>query len=174
MVPEWLRKWPNSYAVEIDFCYHCKMVSVYNPSITSKIMLPDGQLDHWPVNSHCRPLNTSFHDWHQMNKKWKYYNILYFSCWPPCCQCNFLLPTVIRPGPWFNIKMTSYQYRKSHCGDKTVVRSSYLHNGVSYTCKMSSLYLISPLVPFTNNSRNNRSIKIRIWISNYIHKFMLV
>ena len=37
------------------------------------------------------------------------------------------------PGPWFNIKMSSYQYRKSHCGDKTVVRSSYLHNGISYT-----------------------------------------
>ena len=27
------------------------------------------------------------------------------------------------------------QYRKSHCGDKTVVRSSYLHNGISYTGK---------------------------------------
>ena len=45
-----------------------------------------------------------------------------------------------RPGPWFNIKMSSYQYRKSYCGDKTVVRSSYLHNGISYTGKMSSLY----------------------------------
>ena len=46
------------------------------------------------------------------------------------------------PGPWFNIKMSSYRYRKSHCGDKTVVRSSYLHNGISYTGKMSSLYWI--------------------------------
>ena len=45
-------------------------------------------------------------------------------------------------GPWFNIKMLSYQYRKSHCGDKTVVRSSYLHNGISYTGKMVSLYWI--------------------------------
>ena len=44
---------------------------------------------------------------------------------------------------WFNIKMSSYQYRKSHCWDKTVVRSSYLHNGISYTGKMSSLYWIS-------------------------------
>ena len=34
------------------------------------------------------------------------------------------------PVPWFNIKMSSYQNRKSHCGDKTVVRSSYLHNGI--------------------------------------------
>ena len=45
-------------------------------------------------------------------------------------------------GPRFNIKMSSYRYRKSHCGDKTVVRSSYLHNGISYTSKMSSLYWI--------------------------------
>ena len=48
-------------------------------------------------------------------------------------------------GPWFNIKMSSYQYRKSHCGDKTVVRSSCLHNGISYTGKMSSLYWIRAL-----------------------------
>ena len=27
----------------------------------------------------------------------------------------------VGPGPRFSIKMTSYQYRKSHCGDKTVV-----------------------------------------------------
>ena len=45
-------------------------------------------------------------------------------------------------GPRFNIKMPSYQYRKSHCRDKTVVRSSYLHNGISYTGKMASLYWI--------------------------------
>ena len=47
-------------------------------------------------------------------------------------------------GPWFNIKTSSYHYRKSHCGDKTVVRSSYLRNGISYTGKMVSLYWISP------------------------------
>ena len=50
------------------------------------------------------------------------------------------------PGPRFNMKMSSYQYRKSHCGDKTVVRSSYLHNGISYTGKMPSLYWIGALV----------------------------
>ena len=51
-----------------------------------------------------------------------------------------------KSGPWFNIKMLSYQYRKSHCGDKTVVRSSYLHNRISYTGKMTSLYWNAPLV----------------------------
>ena len=45
-------------------------------------------------------------------------------------------------GHWFNMKMSFYQYRKSHCGDKTVVRSSYLHNGISYPGKITSLYWI--------------------------------
>ena len=43
---------------------------------------------------------------------------------------------------WFNIKMSSLQYRKSHCGDKTIVRSSYLHDGNSSTCKIVPLYWI--------------------------------
>ena len=45
-------------------------------------------------------------------------------------------------GPCFNIKMSSYQHRKSHCGNKTVVGSSYLHNGISYTGKTASFYWI--------------------------------
>ena len=52
--------------------------------------------------------------------------------------------SILPPGAWFNTKM-SYHYRKSHCGDKTVVRSSYLHNGISYTGKMTSLYWIAAL-----------------------------
>ena len=59
----------------------------------------------------------------------------------------------LTPGPWFNMKMSSYQYRKSHCGDKTVVRLSYLHNGISYTGKMSSLYWIKPRAHFQSHTR---------------------
>ena len=44
-----------------------------------------------------------------------------------------------RPGSRFNIKMSSYQNRKSHCGNKMVVRSSYVHNGISYTGKTTEL-----------------------------------
>ena len=47
---------------------------------------------------------------------------------------------------WLNIKMPSYLYRKSHCGDKTILRPSYLHNGISYTGKMTSLYWIRALM----------------------------
>ena len=46
------------------------------------------------------------------------------------------------PGLRFNIKMSSYQYRKPHCGDKTILRPIYLHNGIPYTGKMISLYWI--------------------------------
>ena len=49
----------------------------------------------------------------------------------------------------FNIKILSYQYRKPHCGDKMVVRSSYLHNEISYTGKMSSLYWIWALAIYS-------------------------
>ena len=67
-----------------------------------------------------------------------------------------------RRGLWFNIKMSSYQYRKSHCGDKTVVRSSYLHTGISYTGTMAYLYWISPLGFFWN-----RTLEIEEWISDH-------
>ena len=60
------------------------------------------------------------------------------------------------PGPWFNIKMTSYQYRKSHCGDKTILRPSYLHNGIFFSGKMSSLYWI----------RAQITCVLRSWVPN--------
>ena len=49
-------------------------------------------------------------------------------------------------GPRFSIKMTSCQYGKSHCGDKSILRPSHLHNGISYTDEMTSLYWIGALV----------------------------
>ena len=49
------------------------------------------------------------------------------------------------PGGWFNKKMPSYQCRKSHCGDKTILRPSYLHNEIAHTGKMTSLYWIRTL-----------------------------
>ena len=56
------------------------------------------------------------------------------------------LCNILKPEPWFNIKMLSYQYRKSHCRDKTILRPSYLHNGISYTGKTASLYWIGAQV----------------------------
>ena len=66
------------------------------------------------------------------------------------CKKSFhlMMPPAVEvswPRGWFNIKITSYHYRKSHGGDKTILRSSYLHNGISYTGKMTSLYWIRAL-----------------------------
>ena len=56
------------------------------------------------------------------------------------------LQLIWRSGDWFNIKTASYQYRQSHCGDKTILRPSSLHNRISYTGKTTSLYWIRALV----------------------------
>ena len=73
----------------------------------------------------------------------------------------------ISSGPRFNIKMSSYQYRESHCGDKTIVRSSYLHNGISYIGKTTFLYWIRALVirssrPSLYSNMNNTASKILV------------
>ena len=46
---------------------------------------------------------------------------------------------------WSRFNIMSYQYRKSLCGDETIFRSSYLHNGISYTSKTTSIYWIRTL-----------------------------
>ena len=59
------------------------------------------------------------------------------------CQVTLDISGLLEyPGAWFNIKMLYYQYRKSHCEDKTILRSSYLHNRISYTGKRTYLYWI--------------------------------
>ena len=65
-----------------------------------------------------------------------------------------------RSGTRFNIKMTPYQYRKSHCGDTTISRPSYLHNGISNTGKRTCLYWIGALLP-----NGNISVIFRIYQS---------
>ena len=49
-----------------------------------------------------------------------------------------------KTGGWFNIKMPSYQYRKSYCGDKTILRPSYIQNGLSYAGKITTLFESGP------------------------------
>ena len=75
-------------------------------------------------------------------------------------------PPELFPGPWFNIKMLSYQYRNSNCGDKTILRPSYLHYGISYTGKIIRWHLYiesAPWVPFYLHGLT----LIQSWISNY-------
>ena len=52
------------------------------------------------------------------------------------------ISVVLWTGGWFSIKMPSYKYGKSHCGDKMILQLFYLYNGISFTGNMTSLYLI--------------------------------
>ena len=46
-------------------------------------------------------------------------------------------------GYWIKIDILSHQYRKSHCGDRTVIKSFYLYNGISilvrWYCNIESI-----------------------------------
>ena len=63
--------------------------------------------------------------------------------------CNYLcmahIPTsdfkLLKYSGLFNIEMPYYQYR-NHCGYKTIIHPFYLHNGISCTGNMTSLYWI--------------------------------
>ena len=73
-----------------------------------------------------------------------YSKLIVLSQWEMfAAAINLACLIIMISGPWFNINMSSYQYRKSHCGDKTILRPSYLHNGISHTGKKTDLYWIS-------------------------------
>ena len=88
---------------------------------------------------------------------------------------DVLDPCVARSsaGSWFDIKMSSYQYSKSHCGDKTVVRSSYIHNGISYTGKINLFIESGPWGPFherftrRNSNSNQNSFQCNSTVGNH-------
>ena len=69
--------------------------------------------------------------------------------WPSTAWVYSEQETENGPRAQFSIRMTSYQYMKSHCGDKTILRPAYLHNGISYTGKTTSLYWIGTQVIIT-------------------------
>ena len=86
-------------------------------------------------------------------------------------QCRPWIPR--SAGPWFNINMPSYQYRKSPCGDKTILRPSYLQHGISCTGKTASLYWIGAQIPacklsqlfqLRTDNTNFKSSKQSIWL----------
>ena len=91
------------------------------------------QFTHFPCDDweNINILSNYHHQIGSMN----YYPLFRIRPWNNCARCMSFYILI-------NIKMSTYQYRKSHCGDKMVVRSSYLNNGISYTGKRTSLYWI--------------------------------
>ena len=74
---------------------------------------------------------------------------IYLNTWfivAPLYQCHPLmswrLQKSIHKEPGCRFNMPSYQHRNYHCGDKMILWSSYLHNGIAYTGETISLYWI--------------------------------
>ena len=70
---------------------------------------------------------------------------------------------------WLNTKVQSYQYKESHCGNKTILRPSYLHNRISYTGKTTYLYWIKALVNSLQTTFSNAFswMKIIVFLSKF-------
>ena len=115
----------------LPLCWNLKVSTCILLSLCEKIC--------WQIQIN-QPHSTIWHKYPPYDG----FMILFYNYPTMCTRITAALDHVhTRAGPRFNQKISSYQYRKSHCGDKTVVRSSYLHNGISYTGKMTSLYWIS-------------------------------
>ena len=65
---------------------------------------------------------------------------------------------------WFSIKIPSYQYRNFHCGDQRILGPTHLHNGISYTGKIASLYWIRS--QFTKWFREVLCFTVSFYIEN--------
>ena len=122
-------------------------------------------------NFHCggKPILTLMQVTTEYSLQTKLYHVSW--CLAPCAsRSSAVLKSTFTlkygPGPRFNMKMASYQYRKSHCGDKTILQLSYLHNGISYTGKMTSLYWIRALVFLEGRFLNN--CWGRMWTGNIL------
>ena len=114
--------------------------------ISSKIIVHDFCLPYFHVSNSALFLPSTtviFFHVHSLDTLYCSYILMYFNQQIQWAVMLYWLSYIhyMYSGPQFNIKMTSYQYRKSHCGDKMILRLSYLHNGISYTGKTTSLYL---------------------------------
>ena len=69
-------------------------------------------------------------------------------------------------------KMPSYQYRKSNCWDKTILRPSYLHNGISYTGKMRSLYWTRALATLYCLGYGVNYINIMAYLLTFVGRYV--
>ena len=96
----------------------------------------------------CNNLDpVSISKWYRLNIRMLSYQYMYSHCIEKTGSYLYNDNVEMWPGGWINVKMSSYRYIKSHCGDKTILRPSCIHNGISYTGKMTSLYWIRALVP---------------------------
>ena len=107
----------------------------------------------WLREKDCGNSNARYHS-HALSHGYLWDATMWYESDPRMIEYEYW----INPsGPWCDIKLTSYQCRKFHCGDKTILRPSYLHNELSYTGKMTPLYWIGALVLKPQYPRITRS-----------------
>ena len=136
----------------------------HNPELVTPIQLL------WRVNKvHTHPYKENTNDIsqpHITRHKQRYLDFM---------SLNVAIQTMVQ----IQTEQMSYQYKEYHCGENMVVRSSYLHNGIYYFGKMTSLYWLRAQITQNRKSvriENNDEIKwhsvvlVRLELSNLIVK----
>ena len=96
---------------------------------------------YYTCAQHVKSSIYRFWNWFKLSVRF-FYAKTPFEPW--CNLCAFLESTgEISKDTWYEssshvISRDTYQCRKSHCGDKTTLRPSYLHNGISFTIYIES------------------------------------
>ena len=119
------------------------------------------------VNDLEEKINKHACRWHRRHSR----NLLIYYFKPFQCHTQLF---IYRAQGRLNIKMSSYQYRNSHCGDKTILRSSYLHNGISYTGKTASGSRLSLCLQMSPAClpQARRDYKVRLfWVYSVMNDF---
>ena len=119
------------------------------------LVIAHGDIIIWIRFLHCWPFVWGIHQSKICSGNGKACCMKASSHYPN--QCWLILSKILRnqshqmfwwniPRPWCKIKMLFYQHSKSHYGDKTVTRTWYSHNGISFIGKTPFLYWISTLL----------------------------
>ena len=117
--------------------HKCKWSPLYILSLTNEQTFTLHYIQLWQ----CMPdiqlaLKTIFCDgimwaWvYQIVSRYNRVHNIYGCCILCWWDIAYMIYIYLPLGLWFHIKL-SHPYTKSNCGDKTIVRSTYLHNGVS-------------------------------------------
>ena len=141
LICAWINSWVNNREAGDLRCHHTH----YDVTVMSLICMCGAYLEYLIMETVCCRANSVFKTRPGASLAVPCLINNYKSWVPYTRDMIWLLPSqILWPRPWSNIKMSTYQYRKSHCGDRTILRPSYLHNGISYTDK-TSLYWIGAL-----------------------------
>ena len=139
--------WSHEYGVGLWIWHFVMWSSVFSSEITNDLT-PEGGYSRHMLSKYPMVTRKGFtiYDHHCIQypnyTKYKFELISYSACISQQGSYSHGKQGAESISLGFNIKMPSFQWRESYCGDKTKLRLFYLRNGISCTGNTPSVYRI--------------------------------